>query len=58
MSIVKDSFDAPNKVNQILPDVHKSDELVFVSLDVVSLFTNVPLKSTVDIVLKRIYTGK
>ena len=35
-----------------------SDEYVFVSLDVVSLFTNVPLKKTVDIILKRIYTGK
>ena len=31
---------------------------MFVSLDVVSLFTNVPLKKTVDIILKRIYTGK
>ena len=51
MYTVKDSFDTPNKINQILPDVHKSDELVFVSLDVVSLSTNVPLKSTVDIVL-------
>ena len=31
---------------------------MFVSLDVVSLFTNVPLKKTVDIILKRIYTDK
>ena len=31
---------------------------MFVSLDVVSLFTTVPLKKTVDIILKRIYTGK
>ena len=31
---------------------------MFVSLDVASLFTNVPLKKTVDIILKRIYTGK
>ena len=43
---------------QILPDVHNSDEYVFVSLDVVSIFTNVTLKKTVDIILKRIYTGK
>ena len=53
MYTVKDSFDAANKINQILPDIHNSDEYVFVSLDVVSLFTNVPLKKTVDI-----YTGK
>ena len=32
--------------------------LVFVSFDVVSLFTYVPLKKTVDIILKRTYTGK
>ena len=35
-----------------------TDEYVLVSLDVVSLFANVPLKKTVDIILKRIYTGK
>ena len=58
MYTVKDSFDAANEINQILPDVHNSDEYVFVSLDVVLLFTNVPPKKTVDIILKRIYTGK
>ena len=31
---------------------------MFVLLDVVSLFINVPLKKTVDIILKCIYTGK
>ena len=31
---------------------------MFVSLHVVSLFTNVPLKKTVDIILKCIYTDK
>ena len=31
---------------------------MFVSLDVASFFTNVPLKKTVGIILKRIYTGK
>ena len=41
----KDSFGAANKMNQILPDVHNSDEYVFVSLDVVSLFTNLSLKT-------------
>ena len=58
MYTAKDSFDAANKIRQILPDVHNSDEYVFVSLDVFSLFTNVSLKKTVDIILKRIYIGK
>ena len=58
MYTVKDSFDAANKINQILPSVQNSDKYVFFSLDVVSLFTNVPLKKTVDIILKRIYTDK
>ena len=58
MYTVKDSFDQANKINQILPNVQKSDEYAFVSLDVISLFTNVPLKKTVDIILKLIYTDK
>ena len=55
---VKDSFDVANKINQILPDVHNSDEYAFVSLYVVSLFTDVHLKKTVDIIAKRLYTEK
>ena len=31
---------------------------MFILLDAVSLFTNVPLKKIVDIILKHIYTGK
>ena len=58
MYTVKHSFHASNKIHLTLPDVYKSDEYVFVSLDVVSLFTNLPLKRTVDIILKRIDTGK
>ena len=57
MYTVKDSFDAVNKINQIPSNVQNSDEYVLVSLNVVSLFTNVPMKKTVDI-LKRVYTGK
>ena len=57
MYTVKDSFDAANKINQIPSNVQNSDEYVLVSLDVVSLFTNVPMKKTVYI-LKRVYTGK
>ena len=56
MYTVKNSFDPANKINQILPNVQNSDQYVFVSLDIVSLFTNVPLRKTVDIILKRINT--
>ena len=55
---IEDSFDAANRINFILPEVKNSNDLVFVSLDVVSLFTNVPLKKTVDIILKRVYNNK
>ena len=58
MYTAKDSFDPANKINQTLLDVDNSDEEVFVSLDVVSLFTNVKLKETVNIILKRIDTDK
>ena len=35
-----------------------NDSNVFVSLDVVSFFTTVPLKKTVGIILKHIYMAK
>ena len=52
---IKDSFDAANRINSILPEVKNSNDLVFVSLDVVSLFTIISLKKTVNIMLKRVY---
>ena len=55
---IKDSFDAANRINSILPEVKNSNDLAFVSLDVVFLFTNVPLKKTVYIILKRVYNNK
>ena len=55
---IKDSFDAGNRINSILPEVTNSNDLVFVSLDVVFLFANVPLKKTVYIILKRVYNNK
>ena len=58
MYTAEDSFDAADKINQILPDVHNSDEYVLVWLDVVSLFANIPLRKTVDMILKRIHNGK
>ena len=41
-------MDAANKINQSLPNVQNSDEYMF--------FTKVPLKKTIGIILKRIYT--
>ena len=46
--VVKDSFEAAAKINSIsFGDI--SDEYTFVSFDVESLFTNVPLKKTIEI---------
>ena len=50
---VKDSFDAVTHINNIPRNLF-NDEYRFVSFDVTSLFTNIPLKKTVNIMLKRI----
>ena len=55
---IKNLFDAAYRINSILPEVKNSSDLVFVLFDVVSLFTNVPLKKTVNIILKRVYNNK
>jgi len=52
---LKDSFDAAEKINSIPRELLQNDEYALISLDVVSLFTNVPLKRTVDIILNRVY---
>ena len=53
-STLKDYFDAAGKIKNI-PNNLFDDSYVFVSFDVESLFTNVPLKGTIDIILKRVY---
>ena len=55
---LRDSFDAANRINHILPLVQENEEYMFVTLDVVSLFTNIPLCKTVNISLKRVYSEK
>ena len=53
-STLKDSFDAVRKIKNIPP--HLFDEgYNHVSFNVESLFTNVPVKRTIDIIFKRIY---
>ena len=54
---VKDSFDAANKIQEISKELVDSG-YKFVSFDVISLFTNVPLAKTIDIILKRAYSQK
>ena len=51
---LKDSFDAAEKIRNI-PNNMFEDGYVFVSLDVESLFTKVPLKRTIHIILKRVF---
>ena len=54
---LKHSFDAVNKIKYISP--HLFDEgYNYVSFDVESLFTNVPIKRTIDIILKQIHIDK
>ena len=48
------SFDVTNKIQDINPNVF-DDGFVFVSFDVESLFTNVPLQNTIDIISRRIF---
>ena len=54
---LKDSFDAAERIRNI-PQTAKEDGYKFVSFDVVSLFTNVPLKRTLNIILSRVYKEK
>ena len=53
--VVKNSFEAAAKINSTSFG-YISDEYTFVSFDVESLFTNVPLKKT--IILNRVYSEK
>ena len=54
---LKDSFDAVNKIKNI-PSHLFDDRYNYVSFDMESLFTNVPIKRTIDVILKPIYIDK
>ena len=54
---LKDSFDAAEKINAI-PDHLFQEGYRFVSFDVKSLFTNVPLNKTIQVILDRVYKDK
>ena len=51
---LKDSFDGAERISSIPKDLLK-EGYKFISFDVISLFTNVPLDYTVKIILDRIY---
>ena len=53
---LRDSFDAADRINCILPLVQENEECMFVSLDVASFFTNVPLRKTVKVIFKRVHS--
>ena len=54
---LRDSFHAVSAIKTIPQNLFDEDYR-FVSFDVVSLFTNVPLKRTIDIILKRVFKDK
>ena len=54
---IKDSFDAVTRIKNI-PQELFDEGYRFVSFDVVSLFTNVPLQKTINIILKKVYEEK
>ena len=54
---LKDSFDAANRIKCIPQNLFENG-YQYISFDVESLFSNVPIKRTVDIILKRIYEDK
>ena len=54
---MKDSFQAAQEIGKIDFSLLKKGYRL-VSFDAVSLFTNVPLKRTINVILKRIYTEK
>ena len=54
---VKDSFAAAERIKSIKPELFDNG-YKFVSFDVTSLFTNVPLTKTINVILDRIYNHK
>ena len=54
---LKDSFDAAEKIKNI-PDHLYDEGYKLISFDVKSLFTNVPLNKTIEVILDRVYNKK
>ena len=56
--VLQDSFQAAKRIRSEVTGELFEQCYVLVSFDVKSLFTNVPLQKTLDIILKRVYTEK
>ena len=56
--VLQDSFQAAERIRSEVTEELFEEGYVLVSLDVKSLFTNVPLQKTLDVILKRVYTEK
>ena len=54
---LKDSFEATQRIHSIPIELF-AQGYRYVSFDVVSLFTNVPLKKTIETILKRVYNDQ
>ena len=54
---MKDSFEAVDYIHSIPPELF-DEGYRYISFDVTSLFTNVPLNRTIKIILKRVYEEK
>ena len=54
---LKDSFEAAERIKAI-PQTWYDEGYKLISFDVTSLFTNVPLRKTVNVILDRIYKDK
>ena len=54
---LKDSFEATQRIHSIPIELF-AQGYRYVSFNVVSLFTNVPLKKTIEIILKRVYNDQ
>ena len=55
---LKDSFETAERIRSNIPDSLYDQGYVLVSFDVKSLFTNVPLKKTIEVILDRVYNRK
>ena len=55
---MKDTFDAVERIKKILKELIRNEEYTLISLDAASLFADVLLRITVDIIFNRVYNQK
>ena len=56
--VLKDSFEAARRIRNGVTEQMYEEGYVLVSFDVKSLFTNVPLSKTLDVILDRVYNQR